>query len=120
MAIMFITHDLGVIAQMTEYVVIMYMGKIVESAPVVQIFHQPQHPYTQALLRSIPSLKQDLDRLAVIPGSVPDPFNLPSGCHFHPRCPLAIPGTCDVYDPPNVEASPGHFARCVLVKPQPQ
>jgi len=118
MAIMFITHDLGVIAQMTEYVVVMYMGKIVESAPVARLFHDPQHPYTRALLRSIPSLKEDLDRLAVIPGSVPDPFNLPQGCRFHPRCPYAIVGTCDVDEPPEVEASPGHVARCVLVKPQ--
>jgi peptide/nickel transport system ATP-binding protein len=118
MAIMFITHDLGVIAQMTEYVVVMYMGKIVESAPVAQLFHNPQHPYTQALLRSIPSLKLDLDRLAVIPGSVPDPFNLPPGCRFHPRCPFAIEGECNVNDPPNVQAAASHFARCVLVKEQ--
>lgn len=71
-----------------------------------------------ASMRSIPSLKEDLDRLAVIPGSVPDPFNLPAGCRFHPRCPYAIAGTCDVIDPPEVEASPEHLARCVLVKPQ--
>jgi peptide/nickel transport system ATP-binding protein len=116
MSIMFITHDLGVIAQMTSYVVVMYMGKIVESAPVVDLFKNPQHPYTQALLKSIPKLTSSLDRLAVIPGSVPDPFSLPKGCRFHPRCPYAIPGTCDVSDPVDVEANPGHFARCVLVK----
>ncbi len=117
MSIMFITHDLGVIAQMTSYVVVMYMGKIVESAPVVDLFKNPQHPYTQALLKSIPKLTANLDRLAVIPGSVPDPFRLPKGCRFHPRCPYAIPGSCDVDDPGEIEASPGHFARCVLVKP---
>jgi peptide/nickel transport system ATP-binding protein len=116
MAIMFITHDLGVISQMTRYVVVMYMGKVVEAGPVVELFQNPQHPYTQALLKSIPMIDHDLDRLAVIPGSVPDPFNLPPGCRFHPRCPFMIAGTCDVADPGNVETSPNHFARCVLAK----
>jgi oligopeptide/dipeptide ABC transporter ATP-binding protein len=116
MAIMFITHDLGVIAQMTRYVVVMYMGKIVESAPVVDLFQNSSHPYTQALLKSIPMIDRQLDRLAVIPGSVPDPFRMPKGCPFHPRCPHMIAGTCDVDEPPNVEVSTGHFARCVLVQ----
>jgi oligopeptide/dipeptide ABC transporter ATP-binding protein len=117
MAIMFITHDLGVISQMTRYVVVMYMGKVVESGPVIELFKSPQHPYTQALLKSIPMIDHNLDRLAVIPGSVPDPFNLPPGCRFHPRCPLMIPGSCDVNDPDNIETSPDHFARCVLARP---
>jgi peptide/nickel transport system ATP-binding protein len=119
MAILFITHDLGVIARMTKHVLVMYMGKVVESAPVESLFATPQHPYTQALLRSVPSLKRKLDRLAVIPGSVPDPFRLPIGCRFHPRCPIAIPGVCDVQEPDDVEAAPRHFARCFAVKPPP-
>ncbi|HEY9078135.1 MAG TPA: ABC transporter ATP-binding protein [Anaerolineaceae bacterium] len=116
MAIMFITHDLGVIAQMTRHVVVMYMGKVVESASVHDLFHNPLHPYTQALLRSIPMVNRSLDRLAVIPGSVPDPFHLPSGCRFHPRCPNLIPGVCDVQDPDDIAVSPGHSVRCVLYK----
>jgi peptide/nickel transport system ATP-binding protein len=115
MAILFITHDLGVIARMTKHVLVMYMGKVVESAPVTQLFRAPQHPYTQALLRSVPSLKRKLDRLAVIPGSVPDPFRLPPGCHFHPRCPIAIRGVCDVKEPPNIEIGPNHSVCCVAV-----
>jgi peptide/nickel transport system ATP-binding protein len=115
MAILFITHDLGVIARMTRHVLVMYMGKVVESAPVERLFAGPQHPYTQALLRSIPRLKRKLDRLAVIPGSVPDPFRLPAGCRFHPRCPLAIAGVCDVAEPPDIEVAPSHWVRCVAV-----
>jgi peptide/nickel transport system ATP-binding protein len=118
MAILFITHDLGVIARMTRHVLVMYMGKVVESAPVAQLFRSPQHPYTQALLRSVPSLKRRLDRLAVIPGSVPDPFRLPQGCRFHPRCPIAVPGVCDQEEPPDVQVGPQHFARCVAARPQ--
>ena len=119
MAILFITHDLGVVAQLTEHVLVMYMGQIVESAPVKTLFRNPQHPYTQALLRSIPTLKKPIDRLATIPGSVPPPFALPKGCRFHPRCPLAIPGVCDVQVPPLVQVSANHLARCVLAEGAP-
>jgi peptide/nickel transport system ATP-binding protein len=117
MAILFITHDLGVVAQLTEHVVVMYMGQIVESANVKTLFRNPQHPYTQALMRSIPTLKKPIDRLATIPGSVPSPFALPKGCRFHPRCPLAIPGVCDTAEPPMIKVSDNHFARCVLAEP---
>jgi peptide/nickel transport system ATP-binding protein len=120
MAILFITHDLGVVAQLTEHVIVMYMGEIVESANVKELFRNPQHPYTQALMRSIPTLKGPIDRLAVIPGNVPPPFALPTGCRFHPRCPLSIPGVCDVEKPPVIEVGPNHFARCVLAKPASQ
>lgn len=120
MAILFITHDLGVVAQLTEHVIVMYMGQIVESADVKTLFRNPQHPYTQALMRSIPTLKKPTNRLATIPGSVPPPFALPKGCRFHPRCPLAIPGVCDLIEPPVIEVSPNHFARCVLAEPTPQ
>jgi oligopeptide/dipeptide ABC transporter ATP-binding protein len=86
-AIIFITHDLGVIARMASYVVVMYLGRIMEEGPVDDIFHAPKHPYTRALLRSIPSLHgQTRVALPVISGSLPHPFNRPPGCPFHPRC----------------------------------
>lgn len=94
MAIMFITHNLGVVAQMTEYVVVMYMGRVVETADVDTIFYNPKHPYTQALLESIPRLghkSQERKRLASITGTVPDPYSLPKGCTFHPRCKETLP-----------------------------
>ncbi|HEX2884886.1 ABC transporter ATP-binding protein [Vineibacter terrae] len=90
-AIIFITHDLGVIAQMASYVVVMYLGRVMEQGPVDDIFHNPKHPYTKALLRSIPSL-HGATRVAlpVISGALPHPFNRPPGCPFHPRCPDAM------------------------------
>ena len=119
MAIMFITHNLGVIAQMAERVVVMYLGKVVEDADIDTLFYNPMHPYTQALLQSIPHLgskKQKNSRLASIRGVVPDPYNLPKGCPFHPRCSKRISGVCDVLDPPNVQVDEGHTVRCVLYK----
>ncbi len=99
-AIIFITHDLGVIAQMADHVMVMYLGLVVEQGPVDSIFHNPLHPYTQALLRSIPSVHSTprVD-LPTITGSIPHPFNKPSGCPFHPRCPQRIPGVCDKQTP---------------------
>jgi peptide/nickel transport system ATP-binding protein len=118
MAIMFITHNLGVVAQMTERVIVMYMGRVVEEASVDALFYEPKHPYTQALLRSIPKMGSktagESNRLASIRGSVPDPYNLPKGCPFHPRCKDAIRGVCDVQDPPVFEVGVGHTARCHL------
>jgi peptide/nickel transport system ATP-binding protein len=96
MAIMLITHDLGVIAEMADDVVVMYLGRVVEEGPVDQIFHNPKHPYTKALLRSIPSVQSTPRvKLPTISGSIPHPFNRPPGCPFHPRCPDYMPGTCD-------------------------
>jgi oligopeptide/dipeptide ABC transporter ATP-binding protein len=115
MAIMYITHNLGVVAQMTEDVVVMYLGKVVERADVDTIFHAPAHPYTQALLQSIPRLGQktrDRQRLASIRGMVPDPYAIPKGCSFHPRCSKAIAGVCDQQDPPLIKVGPGHEVRC--------
>lgn len=115
MAIMYITHNLGVIAQMAEDVAVMYMGKVVEQADVDTVFHNAAHPYTQALLQSIPRLGQrtrDRQRLASIRGMVPDPYAIPKGCSFHPRCSAAIAGECDQHDPPLVEVEPGHMVRC--------
>jgi oligopeptide/dipeptide ABC transporter ATP-binding protein len=115
MAIMYITHNLGVIAQMADEVAVMYMGKIVEQANVDTIFHNPQHPYTRALLQSIPRLGQktrDKRRLASIRGMVPDPYALPHGCSFNPRCDAAIAGKCNVEEPTLVEIEPGHLVQC--------
>ncbi len=120
MAIMFITHNLGVVAQMCEDVVVMYMGKVVEEAKVDDIFHNARHPYTQALLRSIPRLGQKTQGRRVlesIRGTVPDPYSRPKGCAFHPRCSQRIRGVCDKAEPPYIEAEPGHKVRCVLYGP---
>jgi peptide/nickel transport system ATP-binding protein len=100
MAIIFITHDLGVIAQVADFVVVMYLGRVMETGPVDDIFHQPQHPYTQALLRSIPSIHSPSQViLPTIEGSIPHPFNRPPGCPFHPRCSEFMPDICDRHLP---------------------
>jgi peptide/nickel transport system ATP-binding protein len=116
MAIMFITHNLGVIAQMAENVVVMYLGKVVEESSVDNIFYNPLHPYTRALLQSIPRLgeKSHGKRLASIRGMVPDPYSIPKGCTFHPRCSAAIQGVCNVIEPTYIEVEPGHKVRCHL------
>ena len=94
MAIMLITHDLGVIAEMADAVAVMYLGRVVEEGPVDQIFHAPKHPYTQALLRSIPSVHSPPRvKLPTISGSIPHPYNRPPGCPFHTRCPEFMPGS---------------------------
>ena len=116
MAIMLITHDLGVIAEMADYVVVMYLGQVVESAPVDDIFHNPQHPYTRALLESIPRIQSDAsqDRLASITGSVPHPYARPSGCPFNPRCPAFMPTVCDANEPTLQPISENHEVSCFL------
>lgn len=112
MSILMITHDLGVIAEMADDVAVMYMGRVVESGDVRTIFKKPLHPYTVGLMRSIPQIggKQ---RLTPIPGSVPDPFSIPAGCAFYPRCPAPKKATCQ-QDIPLVEVEPGHWVRCTL------
>jgi len=96
MAIIFITHDLGVIAQVADFVIVMYLGRVMETGPVDDIFHNPQHPYTKALLKSIPSIQShSRTPLPTIEGSIPHPFNRPPGCPFHPRCAEFMPGVCD-------------------------
>ncbi|MEN3011363.1 MAG: ABC transporter ATP-binding protein [Dictyoglomus thermophilum] len=115
MAVMIITHNLGVIAEMAEEVIVMYLGKIVESAKVEDLFYDPLHPYTQALLESIPKIgKKTKERLKAIKGIVPDPYNLPSGCTFHPRCSKYIRGLCDKEIPELKEVKPGHKVSCLL------
>ena len=113
-AILFITHDLGVIARMADRVAVMYLGRIVESAPVRRIFRGPQHPYTQGLVNSIPSLAVPRGRrLVPIAGTVPDPFHIPAGCGFRPRCPFAR-DVCAVERPPLKPVGEGHAAACWL------
>jgi oligopeptide/dipeptide ABC transporter ATP-binding protein len=116
MAIMYITHNLGVVAQMADRVIVMYLGKVVEMADVDRIFHDPLHPYTRALLRSIPRLGQKLrgQRLRSIKGMVPNAYAIPQGCPFHPRCPEMQPGTCDRVEPPWLAPDLDHWVRCVL------
>jgi peptide/nickel transport system ATP-binding protein len=115
MAIIFITHDLGVIAQIAHQVVVMYLGRVMEEGAVDEIFHAPSHPYTRALLRSIPSLQAEPRvPLPIITGSIPHPFNRPSGCPFHPRCPDVIPGRCERSAPSLRAIGPGRMASCFL------
>lgn len=115
MSIMFITHDLGVVAEMANDVVVMYLGRVVESAEVVDLFHDPKHPYTQALLHSIPKLSEKSGgRLDPITGTIPDPYTQLPGCPFHPRCPKMIPGICDVKVPALTPVSPVHWVSCHL------
>jgi len=114
-AIQFITHDLAVIADMADDVAVMYLGKIVESAPVHELFHNPKHPYTQGLMRSIPSLADSHRRLIPIKGIVPDPSEAPLGCGFAPRCPHATE-ICERQAPELHEAAPGHAVACWLME----
>ena len=120
MAILYITHNLGVIAEMADEVAVMYLGKVVEHSDVSAIFFNPLHPYTRALLKSIPQLKDVLTphderlRLQTIKGMVPDPYHRLKGCPFHPRCPEAISGVCDVVEPKVYDMGEGHIVRCHL------
>ncbi len=113
MAIMYITHDLGVIAEMADQVVVMYLGEEVEVADVDTLYYNPAHPYTRALLRSIPRHDIKLDRLETIKGNVPDPTNIPKGCAFHPRCPHYVPAQCA--NPPYLQLGNQHWAKCARI-----
>jgi oligopeptide/dipeptide ABC transporter ATP-binding protein len=120
MAIMLITHNLGVVAEMCDHVVVMYLGRVVEKGPVDQIFHNAKHPYTQALLCSIPSIESEPRvKLPTISGSIPHPYKRPQGCPFHPRCAHATPGLCDVQAPTLLPVGPDQEASCFLYQ-QPQ
>ena len=115
MAIIFITHDLGVIAQIADYVVVMYLGRVMETGPVDDIFHRPQHPYTRALLESIPTtIAPSKEMLPTIVGSIPHPFNRPAGCPFYPRCADYMPGTCDRGQPALLPVAERQAASCFL------
>ncbi|MDL2229648.1 ABC transporter ATP-binding protein [Treponema sp. OttesenSCG-928-L16] len=113
-AMVMITHDLGVVAEMCNKVSIMYAGQILESGNLEDIFEKPAHPYTNGLLGSLPSLSDDVDRLKPIPGMMPDPVNLPEGCPFYPRCEHHMEKCLNIA-PENTELNSGHFARCHLL-----
>jgi peptide/nickel transport system ATP-binding protein len=115
MAIMLITHNLGVVAEMADDVVVMYLGRVVEQGKVDDIFHDPKHPYTKALLQSIPSIEsKPRVKLPTISGSIPHPFNRPAGCPFHPRCASFMPGRCDAAQPRLQPIAEGRAASCFL------
>ncbi len=111
MSIMLITHNLGVIAETADRVIVMYCGKIVEAADVRGIFHEPMHPYTRQLMGSVPRLDAEGRRLQEIPGMVPSLYNLPTGCDFYPRC-AAARNACQLRQPPLLEITPGHLVAC--------
>ena len=114
LALVLITHDLGIIAHMADFVYVMYLGRIVEKGPVVKIFDDPKHPYTRDLIRSIPKLNRPEKRLATIQGNVPDASRLPSGCAFHPRCREIVGEICRQTQPVLEEVEADHFAACFL------
>jgi oligopeptide/dipeptide ABC transporter ATP-binding protein len=118
MGIMFITHDLGVVAEMADEVAVMYLGKVVEYGSVETIFHNPKHPYTQALLKSIPKISREQSELDPIQGMVPSPFNRPTGCHFHPRCSQAM-DVCKQQVPRVTQLSENHKVQCLLYEKSP-
>jgi oligopeptide/dipeptide ABC transporter ATP-binding protein len=116
LAMIFITHNLGIVAKMCDRVAVMYAGRIVELGPVRRLFDAPAHPYTQALLASVPRLTARRGRLAAIEGQPPDLAAPTAGCAFAPRCPVAV-ARCQVEAPPEVAVAEGHTARCWLVNP---
>ena len=123
MAIMFITHNLGVIAQIADSVAIMYLGQVVEYGPVREILRNPKHPYTVDLLRAVPRLGKTRpggprQRLVAIEGSIPSPFERPSGCPFHPRCSRVLPGKCETLTPVVTQLEHDHSVRCLLYEPE--
>jgi peptide/nickel transport system ATP-binding protein len=115
LALILITHDMGVIAEMADDVVVMYLGRSVEKGPVDDIFYSPKHPYTRALLRSIPSITATpRTKLTTISGSIPHPFNRPAGCPFHPRCVEFMAGTCDRAEPAPIVTDAQREVSCFL------
>ncbi|MCX7680549.1 MAG: ABC transporter ATP-binding protein [Anaerolineae bacterium] len=113
MALLFITHDLGVVAEIADEVAVMYLGRIVEKADVDTIFNAPMHPYTQALLRSIPKIAMKREELDPIKGMVPSPYRRPGGCPFHPRCTKALP-ECSTIVPAITKLNENHLVECLL------
>ena len=119
LALIFITHNLGIVAKMCDRVAVMYAGRIVEAGPVGRIFDAPAHPYTRALLESIPRFGDGRERLTAIDGQPPDPASLPPGCAFHPRCPYAE-DRCRAEAPPEDAVAAGQVARCWLAGAAPR
>lgn len=116
MAILFITHDLGVIAQVADRVAVMYLGRIVESGPVREVLHAPAHPYTKGLLNALPKLDALDEPLTPVPGDIPSPLERPNGCVFHTRCPEAIADRCNVSIPKRVDVGHAHAASCFAIE----
>lgn len=115
MAVMLITHNLGVVAEMADRVAVMYLGRVVEEGSADDIFFNARHPYTQALLRSIATLTDEpRTRMPTIAGSIPHPYNRPTGCLFHPRCPKFMAGTCDAHEPAQTKMPGGQTVSCFL------
>jgi peptide/nickel transport system ATP-binding protein len=114
-SILIITHDMGVVASICDRVAVMYAGSVVETAEIHEIFNKPLHPYTQGLLKAIPHVVREAEKLDSIPGSVPDLIYPPTGCRFHPRCPYAW-DLCSKVKPPHIESEPGHWVECHLYK----
>jgi oligopeptide/dipeptide ABC transporter ATP-binding protein len=114
MAVLYITHDLSVVANVADRVYVMYAGVIVEQGPVGSLFESPGHPYTRGLLASLPSPGRRGERLQSIPGTVPDPAHKPQGCPFHPRCGHAVT-RCSEEFPPMVRCGPNHESRCPVI-----
>jgi len=110
-AIILITHDLGVVSELADDVIVMYAGRVIERCAAERLFSEPQHPYTIGLLGSIPRLHLQQERLSAIEGFVPDPAAFPHGCRFHPRCPFAV-DKCLSENPPLIEIEAGHHAAC--------
>ena len=110
---LFISHDLGVVEHLSDRVVIMYLGRVVEIAPTEALFRAPNHPYTRALLANVPRLEAKKQRFAPVAGEIPSPLDPPSGCHFHPRCPFAFE-RCKAEAPALAEIAPGHWSACHL------
>ena len=115
MAVIVITHNMGVVAETADRVLVMYAGRIVEQSPVTRLFDQPLHPYTRGLLECVPSLTQEQDRLVAIPGTLPEPARRPSGCRFRARCRYALPA-CAAEIPPLRQYAPEHDAACIRVQ----
>jgi oligopeptide/dipeptide ABC transporter ATP-binding protein len=116
-SILLITHDMGVVAQLADDVAVMYLGRIVERAAVRSLLKTPRHPYTSGLLKSLPSLALNKERLPSIPGALPNPVERPAGCPFHPRCPYAEAGRCDRGEPPPLQdLGGGRQAACFRVE----
>jgi peptide/nickel transport system ATP-binding protein len=116
MAMILITHDMGVVADVADRITVLYAGRVCESAPTRTIFYNPMHPYTRALLEAVPSLALKREKLKVIRGAIPNLIEVPSGCRFHPRCDFAKEGVCTLELPELAEIEPDHYVACVRAR----